>query len=243
MQPIRSRLSAAPTGARARRTISPISPIPLRDSRCRRVPPPGRDLQHVPGLCRQSRLRAQPPLQQRIRDADLILAVGPRLGEATTDGYTLITPEHPGQTLIHVHPDPNELGRVYHADLPICADMGEFSEMVDEWIDPDLVRFSCGEAAHREWLDWSEPKPRDGVKLDLGPCVAAMRDRSRKTPSSATAPAISPAGGTAIGATAQCRPSSRRPAGRWATALRQRSPRRCASRTGLSSRSPATATS
>ena len=83
-----------------------------------------------------------PKLQQRIRDADLILAVGPRLGEATTDGYTLITPDHPGQTLVHVHPDPNELGRVYHADLPICADMGEFAEMVDEWSDPDLVRFS-----------------------------------------------------------------------------------------------------
>jgi acetolactate synthase-1/2/3 large subunit len=118
-----------------------------------------------------------PKLQQRIRDADLIIAVGPRLGEATTDGYTLITPDHPGQTLVHVHPDPNELGRVYHADLPICADMGEFAEMVDEWMDPDLVRFSSGEEAHEEWLEWSEPKPRDGVKLDLGPCVAAMRDR------------------------------------------------------------------
>ncbi len=116
-----------------------------------------------------------PKLQQRIRDADLILAVGARLGEATTDGYTLITPDHPGQTLVHVHPDPNELGRVYHADLPICADMGEFAEMVDDWSDPDCIRFSCGERAHKEWLDWSEPKPRDGVRLDLGPCVAAMR--------------------------------------------------------------------
>ena len=118
-----------------------------------------------------------PRLQQRIGEADLILAVGPRLGEATTDEYTLITPDHPDQTLVHVHPDPNELGRVYHADLPICADMGEFAEMIDEWIDPDLVRFSCGEEAHKEWLYWSDPKPRKGVKLDLGPCVAAMRER------------------------------------------------------------------
>ena len=118
-----------------------------------------------------------PKLQQRIRDADLIIAVGTRLGESTTDGYTLITPDHPGQTLVHVHPDPNELGHVYHADLPICADMGEFAEMVDEWQDPDLVRFSGGETAHEEWLDWSEPKAREGVKLDLGPCVAVMRDK------------------------------------------------------------------
>jgi acetolactate synthase-1/2/3 large subunit len=118
-----------------------------------------------------------PKLQQRIREADLVLAIGTRLGEATTDGYTLVTPDHPGQTLVHVHPDPNELGRVYYADLPICADMGEFAEVVDDWIDPDLVRFSCGEQAHQEWLDWSEPKPREGVKLDLGPCVAAMREK------------------------------------------------------------------
>ncbi|HEU5286384.1 MAG TPA: thiamine pyrophosphate-binding protein, partial [Sphingomicrobium sp.] len=122
-----------------------------------------------------------PKLQQRIRDADLILAVGARLGEATTDGYTLVTPDHPGQTLVHVHPDPNELGRVYHADLPICADMGEFAEMLDEWIDPELVPFSAGKQAHEEWLEWSEPRPRKGVKLDLGPCVAAMRARLPET--------------------------------------------------------------
>jgi acetolactate synthase-1/2/3 large subunit len=118
-----------------------------------------------------------PKLQQRVRDADLILAVGARLGEATTDGYTLITPDHPGQTLVHVHPDPNELGRVYHADLPICADMGEFAEMIDEWSEPGLVRFSAGEEAHQQWLEWSEPAPRNGVELDLGPCVAEMREQ------------------------------------------------------------------
>jgi acetolactate synthase-1/2/3 large subunit len=55
--------------------------------------------------------------------------------------------------------------------------MGEFAEMHDEWSDPDLVRFSAGEEAHKEWLEWSEPQPREGVKLDLGPCVAAMRER------------------------------------------------------------------
>src|SRR3569623_884326 len=122
-----------------------------------------------------------PKLQQRIRDADLIIAVGARLGEATTDGYTLITPDHPGQTLVHVHPDPNELGRVYQADLPICAVMGEFAEMIDDWNDPDCIRFSCGEQAHQEWLEWSDPKPRVGGTLDLGPCGAAMREALPET--------------------------------------------------------------
>ena len=117
-----------------------------------------------------------PKLQQRIRDADLLLVVGARLGESTTDGYKLITPDHPDQLLVHVHPDPNELGRVYKADLPICADMGEFAEVAADWRDPELVRFSSGDEAHLDWLQWSEPKPRDGVKMDLGPCVKAMRD-------------------------------------------------------------------
>jgi acetolactate synthase-1/2/3 large subunit len=54
--------------------------------------------------------------------------------------------------------------------------MSEFCEMADDWQDPDLVRFSAGDEAHREWRAWSEPAPRDGVKLDLGPCVKAMRD-------------------------------------------------------------------
>ncbi|MEO7814580.1 MAG: thiamine pyrophosphate-binding protein [Sphingomicrobium sp.] len=117
-----------------------------------------------------------PKLQQRIREADLLLVVGARLGESTTDGYKLITPDHPDQLLVHVHPDPNELGRVYKADLPICADMGEFAEIAADWRDPELVRFSSGEEAHQDWLAWSEPAPRDGVKLDLGPCVKAMRD-------------------------------------------------------------------
>jgi acetolactate synthase-1/2/3 large subunit len=117
-----------------------------------------------------------PKLQQRIREADLLLVVGARLGESTTDGYKLVTPDHPDQLIIHVHPDPNELGRVYKVDLPICADMGEFAEMAADWHDPDLVRFTAGEEAHKEWLEWSEPQPREGVALDLGPCVKAMRE-------------------------------------------------------------------
>ena len=52
-----------------------------------------------------------PKLVQRVKQADLVIAVGARLGEATTDGYTLITPDASGQTLVHVHPDPEELGK------------------------------------------------------------------------------------------------------------------------------------
>ncbi|MDQ8755285.1 thiamine pyrophosphate-binding protein [Sphingosinicella sp. LHD-64] len=115
-----------------------------------------------------------PKLVERIRDADLVIAVGARLGEATTDGYTLITPDHPGQTLVHVHPDPEELGRVYRTDLPICADMFEFAELCADWED-EVIHFDAGAEAHAEWEAWTTPKPREGVVLDLGQCVAAMR--------------------------------------------------------------------
>ena len=114
-----------------------------------------------------------PKLVERIKHADLVLVVGARLGEATTDSYTLVTPEHPGQTLIHIHPDPAELGRVYRADLAICADMAEFAEAADLW-DDDIVPFDAGPEAHQQWLDWSTPQP-NGHKLDMGQVVAAMR--------------------------------------------------------------------
>lgn len=118
-----------------------------------------------------------PKLVQRIKDADLLLVIGARLGEATTDGYTLVTLDHPGQTLVHVHPDPNELNRVYRADHAICADMASFCiELSVKARAAPLPTFAA-EAAHAEWLDWSTPKPREGVALDLGQCVAAMRER------------------------------------------------------------------
>jgi acetolactate synthase I/II/III large subunit len=115
-----------------------------------------------------------PKLVERIKAADLILAVGARLGEATTDGYTLITPDHPDQILIHVHPDPCELNRVYRADLPICAYPHEFAEQAALW-DDDIIPFDAGKAAHADWLSWSTPQPFE-TKVDLGQCVAAMRE-------------------------------------------------------------------
>ncbi|MGN6499344.1 MAG: thiamine pyrophosphate-binding protein [Tsuneonella sp.] len=116
-----------------------------------------------------------PRLVERVRSADLILAVGARLGEATTDGYTLPSPDHPGQTLVHVHPDPNELGRVYRTDLAICADMAEFAEAAALWDDGEIIAFDAGAEAHAEWEAWATPAPRD-FALDVGQCVAAMRE-------------------------------------------------------------------
>jgi acetolactate synthase-1/2/3 large subunit len=68
-----------------------------------------------------------PKLAARIRQADLVLAIGPRLGEMTTGGYTLLEAPRPQQTLIHIHSDAEELGRVYQADLMINSGMPQIA--------------------------------------------------------------------------------------------------------------------
>jgi acetolactate synthase-1/2/3 large subunit len=68
-----------------------------------------------------------PKLAQRIREADLVLAIGPRLGEMTTSGYTLLTAPVPQQALVHVHAGVEELGRVYQPSLAINAGMPQFA--------------------------------------------------------------------------------------------------------------------
>ena len=115
-----------------------------------------------------------PKLVERIKAADLVLVVGARLGEATTDGYALIAPDHPGQRLVHVHPDPEELHRVYRTDLAICADPGEFAESAALWDESEVIPFDAGAEAHREWLDWASPGD-SGFALDLARCLAIAR--------------------------------------------------------------------
>ena len=96
----------------------------------------GRRLVPLPGLRRQrlARLRRatpgwrmDPALAKRIREADLLLAIGGRLGEIPTAGYTLVRPGAPTQRLVHVHPDPDEIGAVYPTELGIVAGLEAFA--------------------------------------------------------------------------------------------------------------------
>src|SRR5690606_9607645 len=67
-------------------------------------------------------LGMSPKLAQRIRDADLIIAIGTRLGDVNTDAYSLLTPGCRAQNRIHIHPAVNELGRVYQARRAVHRD-------------------------------------------------------------------------------------------------------------------------
>jgi len=68
-----------------------------------------------------------PKLAQRVREADLVITIGARLGEMTTSGYTLLAVPRPRQKLVHVHPGVDELGTVYQADLMIASGMPQFA--------------------------------------------------------------------------------------------------------------------
>ena len=103
-------------------------------------------------------LGINPALAARVREADLLLAVGARLGEMTTSGYSLIESPEPKQRLIHVHPDPEELGRVYRPTLAINAGMKAFARALGELAPPTAPRHAAEtETARREYLAWNEP--------------------------------------------------------------------------------------
>jgi acetolactate synthase I/II/III large subunit len=72
-------------------------------------------------------LGISPQLAERVKAADLLIAVGTRLSEVSSGGYTLVQSPLPTQTLVHVHADANELGRVYQAQLAINSGMRHFA--------------------------------------------------------------------------------------------------------------------
>ena len=93
-----------------------------------------------------------PKLAARVKEADLILAIGPRLGEMTTNGYTLLTPPKAKQKLVHIHASAEELNRVYHADLAINATMNAAARSLEVLTaPPELPWVEWTQAAHADY--------------------------------------------------------------------------------------------
>ena len=78
---------------------------------------------HHPQYAGDVGIGINPALAKRIGESDLVIAIGPRLGEMTTGGYTLLLAPRSKQTLVHIHASAEELNRVYQADLAIHASM------------------------------------------------------------------------------------------------------------------------
>jgi acetolactate synthase-1/2/3 large subunit len=118
-----------------------------------------------------------PKLAQRIRDADVLLVVGERLGEIVTAGYTLPAPPLPPQALVHVHPGVEELGRVYRPRIAICATPGAFLDALAAL--PPLPAQRWRDAAHTVRDDvaaWRAPRPVPG-DVDLWQIVSWLDER------------------------------------------------------------------
>jgi len=88
-----------------------------------------------------------PKLAARVREADLVVAVGVRLGEMTTGGYTLLQAPRPAQKLVHVHAGPEELGRVYAADLLLQASMACAAKALETLAAPTSLPWGAWSAA------------------------------------------------------------------------------------------------
>jgi acetolactate synthase I/II/III large subunit len=116
-----------------------------------------------------------PRLAQRVKDADLLLVIGARLGEMTTSGYTLIKVPRPRQRLIHVHAGADELGRVYQAEVPINASMRPFAAALAALPPVDAGRWrDQTKVARAEYLAHIEPRGSPG-DLDLSACVQTLK--------------------------------------------------------------------
>lgn len=114
-----------------------------------------------------------PKLAQRIRESDLILAIGPRLGEMTTGGYTLIDAPRPKQKLVHIHSDPEELNRVYQADLAINASMSAAARSMEVLTAPTSLPWEAWTAAaNADYVANLVPQTLPG-DIDM-PAIVAM---------------------------------------------------------------------
>src|SRR5437870_4601568 len=122
---------------------------------------------------------AAPSLVARFKQADLVLAVGARIGEITSQSYTLLGVPDPGKTMIHVHAAAEELGRVFRPDLAIQSGMPEIAAALAA-LEPVAAprwrrwRAEC-RAEYEAGLAPSKIEPAPA--LDLGHIMTWLRER------------------------------------------------------------------
>lgn len=127
-------------------------------------------------------LGANPELAAMVRKADCLIALGARLDEPTTGGYTRPAAPSPAQSLIHIHPDAGELGRVYRADLAVTAAASRAAAAMRAALEDgawaDMPSFSeAWRARGREAYEaWQQPRPCPGP-VQLAQIVAWLRER------------------------------------------------------------------
>ena len=120
-----------------------------------------------------------PKLAARIKQSDLVIAIGPRLGEMTTGGYTLLQAPQATQKLVHIHASAEELGRVYQADLAIHASMSAAARSLEVLSAPPTLPWQAwAKEANNDYLANVDPA-NGGLKLpgtiDMPAIIATLQ--------------------------------------------------------------------
>lgn len=127
---------------------------------------------HAPVYCGEAGVGMPPHVAQIIREADTVLAAGIRFGEMTTGAYTLFDVPDPRQRIIHVHPAPEEIGKIYRPALSICADANAFAAALSPVKGDRSMWRAEGRAAFEASLDCpTQPSP-----VDMGLVSAHLRE-------------------------------------------------------------------
>ncbi len=130
---------------------------------------------HHPQYAGDMGIAPNPKLVQRIKDCDLLLAIGPRLGEMTTGGYTLLEAPRTKQKLVHIHASAEELHRVYHADLAINATMNAAARSLEVLTAPPSLPWEAWtQACHADYLTNLQPQALPG-EINMPAMIATLQ--------------------------------------------------------------------
>jgi acetolactate synthase-1/2/3 large subunit len=117
-----------------------------------------------------------PKLAQRVKEADVLLVIGARLGEMTTSAYTLVEAPVPQQTLVHVHAGAEELGRVYRPALAINSGNAQFVDALQRFSFNNPSWKASTDESRRDFLEWTEPRPMPG-EVQYGEVIRWLSER------------------------------------------------------------------
>ncbi|HWW47031.1 MAG TPA: thiamine pyrophosphate-binding protein [Xanthobacteraceae bacterium] len=121
-------------------------------------------------------LGCNPAVVKRVKDADLLLVIGDRLGDVTTQHYTLLDIPRTKQTLIHVYPSAEELGRVYHPDLPIVATNAAFAAALAQQPVLDRARWADWRANARKTYEAYRSPAKSSLDVDMAEVIVQLRE-------------------------------------------------------------------
>jgi acetolactate synthase-1/2/3 large subunit len=119
-------------------------------------------------------LGPNPKLIARVKDADLIIAIGARLGENPTQGYTLLTRERTADALVHTHPGPEEVGRVWPVTLGATAD-NSLAALAIATIDPGRSWSDQAQSAHADYQAFIAPVQVTGA-VNMSEVIRTLTD-------------------------------------------------------------------